>query len=128
MIKHLLSIPEPPENLLGIPPEERAELDALYADVIEAAAEMRRLLDETAEALKTAIGTLAETVEVVINNIGPICSQITGAIAQVIDQYPNKRVIHLAKHGKQRTRKKNINRITKYFEREAKKRPAFAQN
>lgn len=45
-----------------------------------------------------------------------------------LNTYPNKRVIYLATHGKPRTRKKNIKRIKKYFEREGKKRAVFAQN
>lgn len=49
-------------------------------------------------------------------------------IIKAIGDYPNKRVIHLAKHGKPRTRKKNIKRILKYFEQESKKRAVFAQN
>lgn len=37
----------------------------------------------------------------------------------IIDIYPNKRVIRLARYGKKRVRKKNLNRILKWFEREA---------
>lgn len=123
-----LPLPEPPENLFDLAPEDYAELDALYADILKAQEEMNELFKKTAENLRVAFSTLAETVTAVINNIGPLFSQLTGAIAQIIDAYPNKRVIHLAKHGKRRTRKKNINRIIKYFEREAKKRAVNAQN
>lgn len=37
----------------------------------------------------------------------------------IINTYPNKRVVHLALHGKGRTRKKNIHRIYKWLNREA---------
>ena len=36
----------------------------------------------------------------------------------MFDHYPNRRVVHLAIHGKRaRTRKKNRNRILRYFEK-----------
>jgi hypothetical protein len=38
----------------------------------------------------------------------------------VLKTYPNKRVVYLALHGKRRVRKKNINRIKKWIEREGK--------
>lgn len=62
-----------------------------------------------------------------INACLPIITKAVACISETaINLYPNKRVIHLAKHGKGRTRKKNINRILKYFEREGKKRAVFA--
>lgn len=120
MIKHLLKIPEAPEGLDGI--------DSLYADAMKTRDETVNLQNEAAENLRTAVETLAEMISFLIKNALPICKEISAVIQRLIDQYPNKRVIHLAKHGKQRTRKKNINRIKKYFEREAKKRSNFAQN
>ena len=37
----------------------------------------------------------------------------------MFDHYPNRRVVHLAIHGKRaRTRKKNRNRILRYFQNE----------
>ena len=75
-----------------------------------------------AEMLPPIIEALAETLRPTIKEIGYLMERI-------IDLYPNKRVLHLAKHGKKaRTRKKNINRISKHFERESKKRAVFAQN
>lgn len=38
----------------------------------------------------------------------------------VLKTYPNKRVVHLATHGRGRVRKKNIKRIMKYVERGCK--------
>lgn len=39
-------------------------------------------------------------------------------LSEIIELYPNKRVVHLAKHArKERVRKKNINRILKWYAR-----------
>lgn len=77
------------------------------------AAEMLVTLAYAFKALQPIIEAIAETLRPTIKAIGELTEQI-------IDLYPNKRVLHLAKHGKPRTRKKNINRIIKYFEREAR--------
>lgn len=78
------------------------------------AAEQLATLAATAKALQPIIESLAEMLQ-------PVIKAIAELLPRIIDLYPNKRVIHLAKHGKKaRTRKKNINRIIKYFEREAR--------
>lgn len=84
------------------------------------AAEMLVTLAYAFKALQPIIEAIAETLRPTIKAIGELTEQI-------IDLYPNKRVIHLAKHGKPRVRKKNIKRILKYFEQESKKRAVFAQ-
>ena len=121
-----LPLPEPPENLLGITPEDRAELEGQYAKIIKAR-------DEMCELLRPIYESIVDVLKPILNNIletlRPICEAIGDVMEQIIDLYPNKRVIYLSKHGKnKRIRKKNITRILKYFEREANKRPEFAQN
>lgn len=62
------------------------------------------------ERLAAAIGKMARLVEAYSKTISETLRPITINISS----YPNKKVIHLAKHAKKaRTRKKNINRIIK---------------
>ncbi len=57
---------------------------------------------------------LIPTIETLIEKIVPVVTQVTETILR---KYPNKRVVHLALHGKPRVRKKNIKRITRYIEK-----------
>lgn len=78
--------------------------------------ELTKALEE-AEAIKQ----LAEFVAEVIRAVAEVIKEVWAAI---INAYPNKRVVHLAKHAKkERTRKRNINRIIKWIEREQRKPP-----
>lgn len=113
MIKHLLSIPEAPEDLI-------------YSEAMETIVETTKLKEAQAKMLK-GFEALANETHRLIDEFKRLSEQLE-PFNLFFNSYPNKRVIHLAKHGKWRTRKKNINRITKDFEREAKRRPAFAQN
>ena len=64
-------------------------------------------LAEALKRLETAIvENLTKTVQPIIIKVGDI-----------INLYPNKRVIYLAKHGKKRVRKKNINRVKKWIKK-----------
>ena len=105
--------------------EETDDIINLYGQASEIerqtwkAAEALAILAEAAKTLCPIIETIAETLRPIIAKVGDV-------LEQIINVYPNKRVIYLAKHGKRRTRKKNINRIKKYFEREGKKRAEFA--
>ena len=121
----LLPLPEPPENLLNIPPDAKAELEAAYAEVIKAR-------DELLELLRPAIQAFADALTPIIKELAAYLPSFIEAtvdvLGKIINLYPNKRVIYLATHGKPRTRKKNMKRILKYFEREGKERAVFAQN
>lgn len=93
-------------------------------------------LEKLVQGLQKMAELLAPALAVIMEAFGKIAQQASAALKliaetseTIIEQYPNKRVLHLAKHGKKaRTRKKNINRIKKYFEQESKKRAVFAQN
>ena len=54
------------------------------------------------------------TVKKIIETVGPILNPII----EKINAYPNKRIMYLATHGKERVRKKNLKRIMKWLERE----------
>lgn len=82
-----------------------------YQEAVEA---IQAFLAAIADAIRPAFETIVETLRAFIEAAWEIAKQI-------INLYPNKRVIYLATHGKRRTRKKNINRILKYFEREARR-------
>lgn len=55
-------------------------------------------------------------------NLIPVCKELAKnikALAEaILNSYPNKRVLHLAKyHPKERVRKKNMRRVLKWIER-----------
>lgn len=54
----------------------------------------------------------------IVNLLFPIVKHAIEYAADALRQYPNKRVVHLALHGKKsRTRKKNLHRIYKDLRR-----------
>lgn len=74
-----------------------------------------------AEVLKQKIAAFVEEIG---RSLAPIIERVVERVRVIVDhylsiinQYPNKRVLHLAKHGKGRVRKKNINRIREWVER-----------
>ena len=89
------------------------------------ASEIERQTREAAEALATlaaAAKMLSPIIEALSEALRPVIKAIADVLEQIINLYPNKRVIHLAKHGKGRTKKKNINRILKWYRKQAKRR------
>lgn len=88
---------------------EKPELKAAY----------ERLTDEQKE--KAEIGCYM--IERALNNLIPFIEntikEVQEFLKTIINTYPNKRVVHLALHGKGRTCKKNIHRIYNWFNKEA---------
>lgn len=62
---------------------------------------------------KTILEQIVPTVRKIIETVAPILNPIIEAIKT----YPNKRVVYLATHGKERVRKKNIKRVMKWLEK-----------
>ena len=73
------------------------------------------------EPLVKGLQEVAAAFEKLVENLKPILNADADVTKKIIDLYPDKRVIYLATHGKGRTRKKNINRISKWYERQGKK-------
>ena len=95
------------------------------------ASEIERQTLKAAETLATFAAGVKKTISIIenlANTLKPIIKAVADLCEQIINLYPNKRVIYLATHGKPRTRKKNINRISKYYKRGDKIRAVFAQN
>lgn len=66
-----------------------------------------------------ALSKVADTIVPIVENIKNLVKAMCEFAKKIIDLYPNKRVVHLASHGKKaRTRKKNIHRIGKWLNRE----------
>jgi len=82
-------------------------------------------LENIAQTLTEILTPIAEKLT---EYLMPIAKRLADVMKRMIDLYPNKHVIYLATHGKPRRRKKNMKRILKYFERQAKKAPYLAQN
>ena len=114
-------------NLKPLPEiEETDDIINLFGQALE----IERQAYKAAEMLATlanAFKALQPTIEAIAETLWPTIKALVELTEQMIDLYPNKRVVHLAKHGKPRVRKKNIKRILKYFEQESKKRAVFAQ-
>ncbi len=55
-----------------------------------------------------------------INNLMPTIQKVAAGVCElynnILTNYPNNRVVHLAKHGKRLTRKKNAKRISRWIE------------
>ncbi len=55
-----------------------------------------------------------------INNLMPTITKVAEGFLEfynnIVTNYPNKRVVHLAKHGKRLTRKKNAKRISRWLD------------
>lgn len=109
----------PKENPF-INPDQEAALQKGFEELAQALKRMAEILSPAMAALGEAVGKIAQ-----------LALDYTKLIAEmneiIIDTYPHKRVIHLAKHGKPRTRKKNINRIAKDFKRTGRNPALFAQ-
>lgn len=73
------------------------------------------------EPLVKGLQEVASLLETLMEKIKPILNEVFDLVKKAIDLYPDKRVIYLATHGKGRTRKKNINRILKWYERQGRK-------
>lgn len=112
---HLKLLPEIEEtdNIAAF----NAQVEKIKKAAYEAAANIARAVEVAAETLRPILERLSET-------LSPILASLD-LYSKLYERYPNKRVIYLATHGKKRVRKKNINRILKYFERESKKRAEF---
>ena len=105
-------------ELEGIENAKRAE-PITYEEAMERA---QAACGEFVEKLATAFGILAETIAQTIRTLQPFFKLVFEVMENIIETYPNKRVVYLAKHAKKaRTRKKNLNRIIKYFEQLARR-------
>ncbi len=95
---------------------------------IEFSAEIKEQVAQTVGAIQAAVVALAERLKPAIETLTETYKQLTAVIADAWEfykkcsLYPNKRVLHLARYGKGRTKKKNIHRIQRWIEREAKRR------
>ena len=101
------------------------EIEAACGKINVALADLKKLIGPAIEAVAEIVGRL---VKMISDALPSLFDTLGDVMEQIINLYPNKRVIHLAKHGKRRTRKKNINRILKYYKRNGPKAPVFAQN
>lgn len=75
--------------------------------------------EEQLALLSEAFKPVVKAIESLIPAITAVAKVAVKIGKRIMQEYPNKRVLHLALHGKRRTRKKNIHRIYKWFNREA---------
>ena len=89
----------------------------------DAAATATEAFIKLREEIATAFEQYADALALLEKDIFTICKEIAAIYKEfsrlLFEQYPNKRVLHLARYGKGRTKKKNINRIIKWLERNA---------
>lgn len=77
------------------------------------------------DTVKEAAGEVARHISQIADALGPALEMYAAAFRELqlqnIEGCPNRRVVHLAKHGKKaRTRKKNVRRAFKILQKEAK--------
>lgn len=90
----------------------------MAAEIERAGAALKEALKEAEELLRPIVENLVEIMRGLVENAKKVAQQIGSALW---DLYPNKRVKHLARHGKQKTRKKNASRILKWFKQLARR-------
>lgn len=103
----------------------------LSEESIKAFEDFGAALAQAYELAREILEKIAEAIKNIIDALMPIIADIAERsikLLKMIETFPNKRVIHLATHGKRRTRKKNINRILKYYDRRPRKYPEIKQN
>lgn len=103
-------------------PEDAPQPLPEQLDTVEDAFE--KFAERLKEAFAPFLDILTQCVKTVTEQITALIPHIDNALKKIIDLYPNKRVIYLAKHGKGRTKKKNINRILKWYNQQAKTQSA----
>lgn len=76
------------------------------------------LTEAQIEAIEKVAEFVMEVVKLIVDAIKAVAEVIADLWRTVIENYPNKRVMHLALHSKDfRVRKKNRNRILKWLQR-----------
>ena len=83
-------------------------------DAAEAFRILREKIEAAFEEMADALAVLERGVVAIIEGIKAAYKEFLRLLFEV---YPNKRVLHLARYGKGRTKKKNINRIIKWLKR-----------
>lgn len=103
------------ENAKILTASQEEELQRAYEELAAYARELVELLQPAIEAVAQAVKQCAELIK---QAIPTVLDFVVVIMAQIIELYPNKRVVHLAKHArKERVRKKNINKILKWYAR-----------
>lgn len=113
------------ENKYNFPFELSEESIKAFEDFGAALAQAYELAREIFEKIAEAIKNIIDAIMPIIADIAERSIKL---LKTMIETFPNKRVIHLATHGKRRTRKKNIARLLKWYARQVKEYTAFAQN
>ena len=77
-------------------------------------------IDKAIEAFNIMAERIREQIIPTIRKIIETVAPILNPIIELLKTYPNKRIVYLTSHGKERVRKKNLKRIMKWFERGCK--------
>ena len=85
---------------------------------------MQQLQEAFAPVCQIIIDAVLPVLQQIVDALVPVLSEMANALSEVLPDvwesiwtsYPDRRVVHLAKHSKkERVRKKNYNRIMKWF-------------
>lgn len=97
---------------------ERLRESSFDAELARFSAKASECFKKTIYVLRPAIETCTAAFKAVVDAINSAAPIYFNFVAKTLELYPNKRVVHLAKHAKKwRVRKKNLNRITKWIEK-----------
>lgn len=87
-------------------------------DWLDENSEYKEKYDAMTDEERKQLSEAAEKVESIVNATFLIVKRAAEALNKFLDEYPNKRVMHLALHSKKKKiRKKNMNRIKKDMKR-----------
>ena len=89
-----------------------------HVSEVKSPEEQYHLFREIFKPVAAALQTLADNVKEMLPTIKKVAEIVTDFWNDILSAYPNKRVVHLAKYGKPRVRKKNMRRIIKWFEQQ----------
>lgn len=78
--------------------------------------EQYHFFKDTFTPVVAAIQALSDSIEKIVPVIKLVGEAVTNICERIKNGYPNKRVVHLATHGKPRVRKKNMRRIMKWLQ------------
>ena len=66
--------------------------------------------------VSAAFQALSDSIKEIVPVIKLVAEATINICERIKNEYPNKRVVHLATHGKPRVRKKNMRRIMKWLQ------------
>jgi len=119
---YVMNSQERPQLPEGLSQEQMEKIAEVAAHAVRA---FMQAMSPIFDTVKEAAGEVARHISQVADALGPALEMYAATFRELqlqnIEGCPNRRVVHLARHGKKaRTRKKNVRRAFKILQKEAK--------